>query len=318
MTATVISGTNNIFEVRDGSGQKHSHVSLKGKILKTDERFYNALAPGDTVLLDESEKQITGFCERKNYFYRWNAKKNRPQILASNIDYVAVVASCKTPPFHPRFIDRVLVSASVQKIPALILINKIDLLDASDDFFSPRLQVWKSLGYNVFPVSAKEKKGFAEFAKIIAGKRIALLGQSGAGKSSIINAMAGNEMQTTGRISKKYERGTHTTTQGVLLSFAIDEKMPGESASNGSLCTEIIDTPGIRQLVLRGVSSRDLLLHFPEFKTLSCAFGMKCTHTHEAGCAILDAVKNNRASRERYEAYLRIRNEIETYEKTYE
>lgn len=312
MIATVISGTNNIFEVCTNEN-KILRVSLKGKILKTAERFYNALAPGDEVFLDENQKQITNICERKNYFARWNIKKNCPQILASNIDALAIVASVKTPPFHARFIDRALVSATAQNISPLILINKIDLQDVNDTDFFSRIENWKALGYKIFLLSAKEKKGFADFVKIISEKRIAFAGQSGVGKSSIINVLAGFSLQTTGEVSKKYERGTHTTTQGILLSLSLDEKIFAQKTS-----VEIIDTPGIRQMILHGISSRALQNYFPEFKNCSCSFGMKCTHTHEAGCAILEAVQNHRATPDRYESYLRMKSEIEASEKSYE
>lgn len=324
ITGTVLSGTNNVFDVEcddkdsDGSSIIRS-CAFKSKRLKLDSKYYNPLAPGDRVEIetddedDDSDEKglITSLLPRKNSFVRWNVKGRAPQLLAANLDYIVLVTTPGEPEFRPRFIDRELCQAEAQNLTPIILVNKYDLSAAQDSDFQKRLEIWENLGYKVLRVSAKTGEGLTEFAKMISGKLSALVGQSGIGKSSLVNVLDSTVVLKTGSLSQKYGRGCHTTTKGTLMHIHLNESLvdgvPNAYAS-------IIDTPGVRRFVLNGIPSEDLALYFREMKPLlgKCKFGASCTHETEPGCKILEAVRNGEISEERFESYRRIREEIET------
>ncbi|MDE5899059.1 MAG: ribosome small subunit-dependent GTPase A, partial [Treponemataceae bacterium] len=170
--------------------------------------------------------------------------------------------------------------------------------------------MWESLGYTVMRASARTREGIAEFAALLEGRLSAFVGQSGVGKSSLVNILDDSCILKTGSLSKKYGRGSHTTTKGTLnrlrLNTAFTGGVEGRTAS-------IIDTPGIRRFMLCGIEADDLALYFREFRPLlgQCTFGMSCTHTQEPGCKILEAVHAGAIAEERYESWRRIRTQIE-------
>lgn len=341
MQGRIIAGTNNFFEVEDSKRNRYS-CSIKGKILKGAKGFYNPLAPGDLVEIEkdthsENEAQIISLIERNNAFARWNVKGRAPQLLAANIDAIIVVTSPDEPPFRPRFIDRALVQAEQAGIEPVIVCNKIDLIQTAtstnleDTECETRLKDWQRIGYKVFRTSTKTKAGLEDFASFLIGKRVAFMGQSGVGKSSLINALDKNYSLQTNVLSEKYGRGTHTTTQGILLDLDLSDlfessqsqKASSSSISSSSSCStstsnsymaEVIDTPGIRRFVLSDVQEADLALYFREIANLvgTCRFGLSCKHETEPDCAVLRAVEEGQMSSERYENYLRIVDEIKT------
>lgn len=281
---------------------------IKGKILKEVEGYYNPLAPGDWVEIlpdgqDEHRGQIVSLVPRKNHFVRFNQKGNSPQILGANLDFLVVVTTPDEPPFRPRFVDRALIQADAEHIVPLIVLNKSDL--GLDPDTEERLADWERLGYSVLRVSAKTEEGMDELASHLSGKVSAFVGQSGVGKSSLLNMLDKRLALRTAGLSEKFGRGTHTTTKGMLFHLPPDQD--GKSAS-------IIDTPGVRRFVLHDIAARDLALYFPEMENLvgKCSWGMSCTHTHEPGCKILEAVYAGVIHEQRYESWQRIREEIET------
>ena len=307
----VLSGTNNVFdvEVNQDNQTKVYSCSLKSKRLKSDTKFYNPLAPGDfvnieTVDSNSNQAQITDLIERKNSFVRWNVKGRCPQLLAANLDNIILVTTPGQPDFRPRFIDRELAQAEYQNIECAIIANKCDLEESENPDFMERLTVWEELGYKVFRVSAKTGLGIDELKNFLNGKLCAFVGQSGVGKSSLINALDSSYELRTGDLSTKYGKGCHTTTKGTLLPIQLSEK---ETCS-------IIDTPGVRRFVLHGINADDLALYFREMQPLlgQCTFGMSCTHTNERGCKILEAVYSGVISEERYDSWKRITEEIKT------
>lgn len=324
ITGTVLSGTNNVFDVEcddkdsDGNSIIRS-CAFKSKRLKLDSKYYNPLAPGDRVEIetddgddDKDEKGlITNLVPRKNSFVRWNVKGRAPQLLAANLDYIILVTTPGEPEFRPRFIDRELCQAEYQNLTPVILVNKYDLPSSQDEDFQNRLSIWEELGYKVLRVSAKTGEGLTELAEMISGKLSALVGQSGIGKSSLVNVLDSTVVLKTGSLSQKYGKGCHTTTKGTLMHIHLNESLvsgvPNAYAS-------IIDTPGVRRFVLNGISAGELELYFREIKPLSgkCKFGASCTHETEPGCKILEAVYAGKISEERFESYRRIREEIET------
>ncbi|MBQ9239100.1 MAG: ribosome small subunit-dependent GTPase A [Treponema sp.] len=313
MHGLVTGGTNNFFTVECDDGITRL-CSIKGKILTAPTRSYNPLAPGDMVAvtadpLDDGKGQICALRTRNNRCIRWNAKGRAPQILAANVDRLIVVTSPTSPPFRPRFVDRALVQAEYENIEPIIVCNKHDL-PPPNDVYERMIAVWQSLGYTVLCVSAKTGAGLHKLAALLVGKRSVFIGQSGVGKSSLINALDPRAALRTGCLSEKWQRGSHTTTKGALFHIAI----AGTHAAGTARTADIIDTPGVRQFLLYGMSAQAVPLYFRELEPLvgTCGFGLSCTHLTEPGCAVLAAVKNGVVSMERYESYLHIRDEMQT------
>jgi ribosome biogenesis GTPase len=332
--ALVIRGSRNIFTVRlleeDSDAGKTEVLSnhqallyrttlespalecrIKGKVLKGVESYYNPLAPGDIVTVEENAgaagarpgtAMILAVEERRNRFTRFNQKglgANRSaasQLLAANVDLILCVVTPVSPPFRPRFLDRALVQAEISGIPAVIVCNKWDIADGDIDT-DERLQDFERIGYPVLRVSAATGEGLLELRRITAGKLSVLVGQSGVGKSSLINALLPEAAQRVGDINEKYDRGNHTTTMSVLFE-------DGER--------RFIDTPGIRRLLPDGISGGELILYMKEFAPLAgkCSYGLSCSHETEPGCKILEAVDAGVIHEDRYDSYLRIREEL--------
>lgn len=315
MQALVLSGTNNLFTV-ECDDKTIRQCSIKGKVIKTDKKFYNPLAPGDFVEIEvdpinDEKGQILNLLPRKNTFARWNIKGKAPQLLASNLDYLILVTTPGEPPFRPRFIDRELIQADVAGIKPIIVVNKYDVEGAQDPDFQERLTIWEELGYTVFRVSAKTGEGLTELVELLQDKTSALVGQSGVGKSSLVNVLDNSCVLRTGSLSKKYGRGQHTTTKGTLMHLQLNEALTGGIKG---ITASIIDTPGIRRFILNEIEWEDVGLYFPEMKPLlgKCKFGASCSHLHEPGCKILEAVYSGVISEDRYESWKRITNEIKT------
>lgn len=304
--ALVLGGANNLFDVELSNGSSLL-CSIKGKILKEAEGYYNPLAPGDLVEIeidehDPTRGQILSLYPRINHFVRWNQKGKAPQLLASNLDLLVIVTSASEPPFRPRFVDRALIQAEAEHITPLIVLNKCDL--DTDPDIDERLEDWVRIGYKVLRVSAHTKEGLEDLASAIANKTSAFVGQSGVGKSTLLNALEPTLALKTSEISEKYNRGTHTTTRGNLYHIEL-----GSAQKKAS----IIDTPGVRRFVLHDIPKEDLALYFPEMEPLvgRCSFGMSCSHEHEPGCKILEAVHAGVVHEDRYASWLFIKNELD-------
>ena len=299
MKALVIRGSRNLFTVRT-DGQE-TECRIKGKILKDTVKYYNPLAPGDVV--DCRDGLIIKLEKRKNRFARFNQKGQAPQLMAANVDLVLCLTTPALPPFRPRFLDRILLQADHSEIPAAIVCNKCDLNedDIPDDIMDTeeRLEDYIRIGFPVFRISAKTGQGMDEFMRFISGKTSVLCGQSGVGKSTLIEKLIPGIRIKTGAINEKYSRGNHTTVQGSLYDLA-DKK------------TFIIDTPGIRRFVPERIDPGDVILHMREFAPLAgkCSYGLSCLHMTEPGCKILEAVHAGAIHEDRYESYLRIRDEM--------
>lgn len=320
MQGTVLAGTNNFFEIECDDGITRS-CSIKGKILKSGIEYYNPLAPGDIVeieadSMDNEKGQVVSLVPRRNEFVRWNIKGRKPQLLAANVDYMILVTTPSEPPFRPRFIDRELAQAEFQNLTPVIVCNKYDLIGSGETVAVEKyLQNWERLGYKVMRISAKTREGVVEFARLLENRLSALVGQSGVGKSSLVNVLDDTCVLKTGSLSRKYGRGNHTTTKGTLNRIQLNTALTG--GVKGRVAS-IIDTPGIRRFMLHGIEADDLALYFREFKPFlgKCTFGMSCSHTHENGCRIRQAVADGDIMEERYDSWLRITEQIKN--KTWE
>lgn len=323
MEGLIIAGTNNTFTV-ECDDEITRHCTIKGKVIKSDRQFYNPIAPGDRVVVEpdpinEAKGQVVSVLPRTNTFLRWNVKGRCPQLLACNLDYLILVCTPDEPPFRPRFIDRALAQAEHQGITPVVVCNKWDLAlqmqtDGREKEFEEietRLQIWEDLGYKVLKISAKTGEGMTQFVRLLENHLSAFVGQSGVGKSSLINVMDNTCVLKTGSLSKKYGRGSHTTTKGTLIHLTLNESLlDGIKGCKA----DIIDTPGIRRFVLDDVKAGDLALYFKEFEPFigKCKFGLNCSHLSEPDCAIKQAVEEGKITEQRYDSWARIRNEILT------
>ena len=319
----IIAGTNNTFTV-ECDDEITRNCTIKGKVLKSDKQFYNPLAPGDRVVIEpdpinEAKGQVLSVLPRKNTFLRWNVKGRCPQLLACNLDYLILVCTPDEPPFRPRFIDRALAQAEHQGITPVVVCNKWDLAEAMQtdgreqeyEVIEKRLQIWEELGYTVLKISAKTGEGMTQFTELLENHLSAFVGQSGVGKSSLINVMDNTCVLRTGSLSKKYGRGSHTTTKGTLIHLTLNESLQDGVRGHKA---DIIDTPGIRRFVLDDVAADELAMYFKEFEPFigQCKFGLNCKHDTEPGCAVLQAVQNGKITAERYDSWQRISREIIT------
>jgi ribosome biogenesis GTPase len=294
MKALVLRGSRNLFTVRAGTDEYECRI--KGKVLKEAEGYYNPLAPGD--IIETANGLIIGLEKRQNHFARFNQKGQAPQILAANVDLVLCMTSTASPPFRPRFIDRLLLEADYSEIPAAIICNKYDI-SPDDPDVEERLEDFVRIGYPVFRISAKTGEGMAEFMRFIQGKTSVITGQSGVGKSTLIKRLIPGVEIKTAAINEKYSRGNHTTIQSCLYDLP-DKK------------TSIIDTPGIRRFAPERVKPDEVILYMREFAPLAgkCSYGLSCFHITEPGCKILEAVHAGAIHEDRYESFLRIRDEM--------
>jgi ribosome biogenesis GTPase len=298
LIGTVYSGINNIFRIR-GVDNLWYECRIKGKILKDEEESYNPLAPGDMVEFEQSgsgQGLILSRSPRKNRFARWNRKKEAWQVVAVNLDIVLAVVSAAGPPFRPRFVDRVLIAAAQGDVPAAILVNKVD--QGVAPWVDDRIRDWERLGFRVLRSSAETGEGLEDIVKLQGGGTMVLFGPSGVGKSTILNRLIPGLDQVTGEISEKHDRGRHVTNFGRL----IDAPWGGR----------VVDTPGVREILVRGIAPEELIHWFPEFEEPSahCSF-QPCSHRHEPDCGVIRAVEAGRIHMDRYENYLRIRDELE-------
>lgn len=260
------------------------------KTLATDQR--HVVAAGDRVLFRpvENTDPKEGLIERvePRHGCICRAVRGRQQVLVANVDLLALVVSVAEPRLKPNLIDRLLVAAEKGGMRPLICINKIDLADPAD--LQPLVGVYSQMGYDVLLLSAKTGFGVERFSRALAGRATVVAGQSGVGKSSLLNAVDPSFRLRVQAVSENTEKGKHTTSIARLLPLA-----------GGGY---VVDTPGIRQFQLWDVIAEEVAGFFRDLRPYVslCRFP-DCTHTHEDDCAVKNAVADGRLDERRYESY---------------
>jgi ribosome biogenesis GTPase len=256
----------------------------------------SALTVGDRVAVEEDGGlwHVTGVLPRRSVLARPDPlNKNVQRLVAANIDVVIHVVSVKAPPLRPRLIDRYLIAIQRGGASAVICVNKIDLLD-DDERASQlaQLETYRDLGVPVIGCSTKTGEGLDELRAEVQGKTAALVGHSGVGKSSILNALD-SRLELATKTLHRRGTGRHTTTSSTLFDF-------GDG-------TYLIDTPGIREFGLWDLDRSSLREYFPEFEAPAqyCRFN-DCVHVHEPDCAVKEKVEAGDINRARYDTYLRL------------
>lgn len=281
--------------VDDAQGNQYI-CSLKGLLKKEKHLSKNIIAVGDRVLFQvasEKEGAIVQVAPRTSFLSRVDISGRKEQLIAVNVDLAIISVSIVEPPFKPSLVDRYLIAAEKGNMQPVIAINKIDLLPIASadekEIYEMFLSAYEPLGYPVLSLSCTTNIGLDALRAILQHKTSVFSGQSGVGKSSLLNACFGLTLRT-GELTQKTAKGAHTTTRAELLT------LPG-----GGYC---VDTPGIRSFALWKLEKQDIIDHFKEFLPYKkkCKYS-NCTHMAEPECAVIKAVEKEKISLLRYTSY---------------
>lgn len=293
-------------ERRTGRNGNRRRRSYSAKEVLTDELAVETLTVGDRVeftYTQEGGGTVVAVLPRRSRFSRRAALPgNHPveQVIAANVDLVVPVFAAAEPPPRWNMLDRYLVSAESLELPVLVCITKLDLLTTGselDEEIREAVEDYRRIGYRVELVSARTGEGMEALKQALQGRISVLVGKSGVGKTTLLNALQPGLGLRVSEVSQATGKGKHTTTHPEM--FPLD--MGGA----------IVDTPGVREFGLWDVNADDLTLFFPEMRPFAgrCRFGLDCRHDEEPGCAIRQAVVQGRISPRRYYSYLRLRAE---------
>ena len=279
---------------------------IRGKLRLKGVRSTNPVVVGDVVMVEcdaTGEWTIYDIVPRRNYIIRRASNLSKEShIIAANIDQAFIVVTLVQPQTALEFVDRFLITCEAYKVPATILLAKIDLLQSNPEAIAAFHEIYESAGYRVVDISATEGIGVDIVEQMLEGKVTLISGNSGVGKSTLISTIYPDLDIRTGEISDSFHKGKHTTTFSTMYPVA-----------NGGY---IIDTPGIKGFGLIEIDDKELWHYFPEMISTagSCRF-YNCTHTHEPGCAVVEAVKDGQIAYSRYENYLKILDDDDKYRK---
>jgi ribosome biogenesis GTPase len=299
----VIRSTGSWYKVKLDSGLLMD-CKIKGNLRIRGIRSTNPIAVGDRVEIRTTEAEniglITGIEDRKNYIIRKSSNLSKQtQIIAANIDHAFIVVTIVFPETSTEFIDRFLATAEAYSISASLVFNKIDLYDeAVTGYLQELINIYENVGYRCYAVSAIKKQNIIPLQLAMKDKINLIAGNSGVGKSALINAIEPELELKTGEISDYHLKGKHTTSNA---------EMYGLSAGG-----YVIDTPGIKGFGVIDFRKIEIFHFFPEIfrMTVKCQF-YNCTHTHEPRCAVIQAVEKGIISESRYNNYLNIYHEKE-------
>ena len=289
-------GSSYIVRMDDGSD---AECRVKGNFRIRGIRTTNPVAVGDFV--EVADGWITDVEERRNYIIRRATNLSKEShILAANIDQAALIVTVNHPVTSTTFIDRFLATCEAYRVRALLIFNKIDLLTEEELAQLADLRaLYESIGYQTMAISAKYLSGEAGLLHELQGRVTLLSGNSGVGKSTLLNALFGKEMTRTGKISDAHDKGMHTTTFSEM--YFLEEANSQESIAK----SRIIDTPGIKGFGSVDMQREEVSHYFRDIFAVGrhCRFG-NCTHTNEPGCAVQEALITGDIAISRYESYL--------------
>ena len=295
MKGLVIKNTGSWYTVQTDDGQLLD-CKVKGNFRLRGIRSTNPVAVGDRVCVSEGNF-ITEIEDRRNYIIRKSINLSKQShIIAANVDQALLVVTVNRPQTNTTFIDRFLASAEAYRVPVVLIFNKTDLLDDDEKHYQQMLiHLYETVGYECRAISAETGDGIDELLPMLQGKITLLSGNSGVGKSTIINRLVPGVNLRTAEISDAHQMGQHTTTFSEMIPL-----------SEGWL----IDTPGIKGFGTFEMEPEELTSYFKEIFRFSkdCRFS-NCTHTHEPGCAVLQALENHYIAQSRYQSYLSMLND---------
>ena len=297
MKGLVIKNTGSWYTVRMDDGQLLD-CKIKGNFRLKGIRTTNPVAVGDRVevRMPQAETEdglITGIEDRKNYIIRKSINLSKQShIIAANVDQALLIVTVANPETSTTFIDRFLASAEAYRVPVILVFNKTDLLD--DDlrrYQQMMVQLYETIGYKCLQVSATTGEGIDQLHPLLQDKITLLSGNSGVGKSTLINYLVPGVNLRTAELSDAHNMGMHTTTFSEMIS------LPGGGY--------LIDTPGIKGFGSFDMEPEEISGYFKEIFRFSkdCRFN-NCTHTHEPGCAVLQALEDHYIAQSRYQSYL--------------
>ena len=299
----VISSTGSWYEVATEAGVLNCRI--RGRLRLKGIRSTNPVVVGDRVIVepDGESSVIVGIIPRRNYIIRRASNLSKePHIIAANLDQALLIVTLHSPTTPREFVDRFLVTCEAYKVPVTIVLGKADILseehaDEAEEFTA----IYEDAGYRVMRLSSITGEGVEEIRAMLRDRTTLVAGNSGVGKSTLVGSIDPTLDIRTGEISESHHKGKHTTTFSTMYAL------------EGGY---IIDTPGIKGFGLIDIEGRELCRYFPEMMRLSpsCRF-YNCTHTHEPGCAVTEAVKEGRVAWSRYDSYLKILDEDDKYRK---
>ena len=295
-TGLVIRNTGSWYTVKTDDGGQLIDCKIKGNFRLKGIRSTNPVAVGDHVTLvpnNEGTAFITEIADRRNYIIRKASNLSKQShIIAANVDQAMLVVTVNYPQTSTTFIDRFLASAEAYRIPVVLIFNKVDILDDDElRYLDMMINLYETVGYECRSISAERGDGVETVMQLLEGKVTVLSGNSGVGKSTLINRLLPDANLRTSEISDAHNTGMHTTTFSEMLPLP----------SGGY----IIDTPGIKGFGTFNIEPEELSGYFKEIFRFSrdCRYS-NCTHTHEPGCAVLKAVEDHYIAASRYQSYL--------------
>ena len=296
MRGLVVKNTGSWYTVRTDDGQLVD-CKIKGNFRLKGIRSTNPVAVGDRVVLmptAEGTAFITEIEDRRNYIIRKSQNLSKQShILAANVDQALLLVTVNYPQTSTTFIDRFLASAEAYRIPVILVFNKTDLLgDDERRLQQMMVQLYETVGYECRQISAQTGDGVEELRELLTGKITVLSGNSGVGKSTLINRLVPGVNLRTAAISDAHNTGMHTTTFSEMISLSAGDSY-------------LIDTPGIKGFGTFDMEPEEITSYFKEIFRFSkdCRFS-NCTHTHEPGCAVLKALGEHYIAESRYQSYL--------------
>ena len=316
MHGLVIKNTGSWYTVRTDDGQLLD-CKVKGNFRLKGIRSTNPVAVGDRVSLSitqgDAATAVTAWIveveDRRNYIIRKSINLSKQShILAANVDQALLVVTVGHPQTSTTFIDRFLASAEAYRVPVILAFNKTDLLDDDEKRYQQMMvQLYETVGYQCLQISAATGAGLDQLRPLLDGKITLLSGNSGVGKSTLINQLVPGANLRTAELSEAHDAGQHTTTFSEMIDLPnpIPADSPTRSLSKGGAFGYLIDTPGIKGFGTFDMEPEEISGYFKEIFYFSkdCRFS-NCTHTHEPGCAVLKALEDHYIAQSRYQSYL--------------